>query len=318
MASDNITSLINFIDDGLLMTNLDGVIKLANGAFEKIWDTSTRAIAGKNLNDIFPQKECDSLKNLSQQAILKGSATNTIIRFAENSKWLRVEATPSTDGLIFRFRDITQDKINHDNWFIDQHSLQLLINITDHPIWLVNTACIVKHCNNAFTKWISYFTNNPLSVGDSMLSDELGETYLNKFTTCYQLALDGKEFKTVEDVMVDGELKFVTITFNPVFDENRIVTGICCYADDITDERKNLTRINSQTKALMEIAYIQSHKIRGPVATLLGLSNIFNYDDPYDPLNAEVLTGVRNVTTHLDDIVRDVIHLINRLTPDER
>ena len=168
--------------------------------------------------------------------------------------------------------------------------------------------------NEPFKQWIAHFTGRELQRGDSVLSEDLGEMYLNKFKMCYELALSGKTFNTVEDMMVDGQLKFTTISFNPVFDSNSLLTGICCHATDITDQRKNLSQLDAQAQLLMEIANIQSHKVRGPVATLLGLVHVFNFDDPSSPDNLEVMQGVASVSKKLDVIVKEVIRSINLLS----
>ena len=167
-------------------------------------------------------------------------------------------------------------------------------------------------CNDAFRKWIAYFVGHELHTGDNVLSEKLDKEYLDKFSMCYELALKGKIFNAVEDVKIGDELKFNAISFNPVFDAANCLTGISCHASDITDHRKSLSRLEAQTQLLMEIAAIQSHKVRGPVATLLGLVQVFNFNDFTDPVNAEVMEGVANVTERLDNIVREVIRNVNR------
>jgi PAS domain S-box-containing protein len=83
--------------------------------------------------------------------------------------------------------------------------------------------------------------------------------------------------------------------------------GIAVYFRDITDERKHQIRIEEQNKRLTEIAWLQSHKVRGPVASILGLVQLFNYDDPSDPVNKEILEGIKYATTGLDDIIKEVV-----------
>jgi hypothetical protein len=48
---------------------------------------------------------------------------------------------------------------------------------------------------------------------------------------------------------------------------------------------------------------------------LLGLVNVFNFEDYADPTNAEVIEGIAVVIEKLDFIVTDVIRSINRLSP---
>ncbi len=71
-------------------------------------------------------------------------------------------------------------------------------------------------------------------------------------------------------------------------------------------ERHRL-RIEKQKKLLGDIANIQSHDVRGPVSTIMGLTQIYNYDDPTDPTNEMVINGLAEVTKKLDIIVKDLV-----------
>ncbi len=77
------------------------------------------------------------------------------------------------------------------------------------------------------------------------------------------------------------------------------------------EKERHLQHIEAQSNVLTDIAYTQSHEIRGPVSTLLGLVEIFNYDDPADPENKEVLEGIASVTKRLDKIVTEVVNKEN-------
>ncbi len=97
------------------------------------------------------------------------------------------------------------------------------------------------------------------------------------------------------------------MNFHPVFDDDTQLIGIACHARDITEHRKHLFKIEAQNTALREIAFIESHKVRSPVAKILGLEQLFNYDDPADPINGDVLDGIAQSTRELDLIIREVV-----------
>jgi tetratricopeptide (TPR) repeat protein len=72
--------------------------------------------------------------------------------------------------------------------------------------------------------------------------------------------------------------------------------------------RKFLRRIKVQRTALDDIAGIHAHDIRGPVARILGLAQLFNHSDLNDPVNAELVEAIQKVTVQLDEIVRKIIY----------
>jgi DNA-binding NtrC family response regulator len=72
-------------------------------------------------------------------------------------------------------------------------------------------------------------------------------------------------------------------------------------------------KIRTQNKKLLEIAFLQSHQIRRPIADILGLISIFNFDDPCDPENLEILTRLETTATDLDSIIREIVQKTNEI-----
>jgi nitrogen-specific signal transduction histidine kinase len=198
--------------------------------------------------------------------------------------------------------------------FINQKSLQTILDMNAAPVWVVDTSFRLLLYNHAFHSWIFHFTGHRLAKGAHMLDEAYGRFYLNKFEPCYQTALSGNSLTTVEDLFVNGEQKFSTIQFSPAYDQQMQVNGIICHASDITEQRLQLMQLNEQSNILIDIAHIQSHKVRGPVASILGLVQLFNFEDLSDPDNKEIMRGIVTSTEHLDELIREVITKINRLS----
>ena len=68
---------------------------------------------------------------------------------------------------------------------------------------------------------------------------------------------------------------------------------------------------------LTDIAYTQAHNLRGPVATILGLVQIYNFDDATDPDNKEIIEGISAVTERLDKTITEVINKENSVYSKE-
>ncbi len=79
------------------------------------------------------------------------------------------------------------------------------------------------------------------------------------------------------------------------------------------EKQRHLAHIEAQSNVLSEISHIQAHQIRGPVSTILGLVHIFNYDDPTDPMNKQVMEWITSTTEKLDIVIKDVIVRENNL-----
>jgi CHASE3 domain sensor protein len=77
--------------------------------------------------------------------------------------------------------------------------------------------------------------------------------------------------------------------------------------------KKSMLEIKKQYEALREIAEIQSHQVRAPIATILGLIGLFNTDDPTDPINAEVLQRLKSATESFDDVIEQIVKMTNEI-----
>jgi len=75
---------------------------------------------------------------------------------------------------------------------------------------------------------------------------------------------------------------------------------------DVTEQRLYIQKIQTQNQRLKEIAWIQSHKVRAPVASILGLVQLFNKQQPEDPINIEVLQGVTEAANTLDAVIKEI------------
>ncbi len=69
-----------------------------------------------------------------------------------------------------------------------------------------------------------------------------------------------------------------------------------------------LRKRNQQQKdKLSSIAKVQAHDIRGPLASILGLINMFNTENYTDPNNAKVIEYLRKSSNDLDHVIKKII-----------
>lgn len=71
--------------------------------------------------------------------------------------------------------------------------------------------------------------------------------------------------------------------------------------------------IAARNRVLSEIAHLQSHDVRGYVATILGLVSLFNKDDSSDPINAFIVDGITESTQKLDTTIKEIVAKENEL-----
>lgn len=103
----------------------------------------------------------------------------------------------------------------------------------------------------------------------------------------------------------NGELIFVEATTNPLNFNGR--ESKLVLVNDITDRLKYVDTIEKQNLTFREIAWIQSHVIRAPLARLIGLVDLLETEIPAPTEDGVELIGhINDSASELDDIVREI------------
>jgi len=82
-------------------------------------------------------------------------------------------------------------------------------------------------------------------------------------------------------------------------------------SNEIKEKKDAVEKLKLQNEKLFEIAFLQSHQVRVPVAQILGLYNLFNFNNPSDPVNSEILRKLKITAETLDNVVHQVVQKTN-------
>lgn len=103
----------------------------------------------------------------------------------------------------------------------------------------------------------------------------------------------------------DGSIIRVEVISNPLNLGERKTWLVL--ANDITSKLKYLEAIETQNEKLRDIAWIQSHMVRAPLARLLGLVEILKNEKLSKMDFENFLNHIKDSATELDDVVRDIV-----------
>ena len=86
---------------------------------------------------------------------------------------------------------------------------------------------------------------------------------------------------------------------------------------DITTSRQHLEKIKEHNKNLREIAWLQSHVVRAPLARIMGLIHLFKEYDGGD-LSVEELFDLISTSAHeLDEVIHEISDKTNKIKDKE-
>jgi hypothetical protein len=146
-----------------------------------------------------------------------------------------------------------------------------------------------------------------LDEGDYVLGGWHDETFITKRKEDYARAFSGESFSTVVEETLNGDTLYFEISSNPIIDHDGRIIGVNCISRDITEQKKQLIKIQGQNEMLKEIAWIQSHKVRGPVASIIGLISLFDTAAFKDLHNLEILEQLKLASADLNSIIKEVV-----------
>jgi PAS domain S-box-containing protein len=88
------------------------------------------------------------------------------------------------------------------------------------------------------------------------------------------------------------------------------VHGLVANSSDVTARINYINAIEGQNKILKEIAWMQSHVVRAPLARILGLVNLLmiTKEDFKEMSRDELLAHIQSSALELDGIIRNIVH----------
>lgn len=105
----------------------------------------------------------------------------------------------------------------------------------------------------------------------------------------------------------DGEYAFVLDRGIVIRDEKGIGVRMIGAIQDITLLKQQELHVKHQNEQLMEIARINAHEIRRPVATILGLVQLLTQTRNLHKADRELITHLESATNELDNVIRRII-----------
>jgi PAS domain S-box-containing protein len=161
----------------------------------------------------------------------------------------------------------------------------------------------------AFNKTAAKFVKTTLNIklkAGILMSDHVADT--GRFTRHFNKALSGKIVKTEIEVPYDGLTVWWGIICEPAYNSEGGIIGVSYNATDITESKNNQKKISDQNELLRNIAFVQSHELRKPVASILGLMYLIKLND-YD-VDDEHFKMLETATAELDEKIHSIINQV--------
>jgi PAS domain S-box-containing protein len=159
--------------------------------------------------------------------------------------------------------------------------------------------------NKASQQFVKRLFGKKMIIGESILNF-LHPSSAKMVTENCNRAFGGEKFIIERKISyLDNSVTHWSLEFSPATNLRGNITGLVFNANDITKRKAYEERIRSQHKKLVEIAAMQSHEIRGPVSTIMGLMSLIKDADRQD--SKEYLLLLETTTELLDKNIREIV-----------
>ena len=200
--------------------------------------------------------------------------------------------------------DLTEQKDLQRKVEREKNHLRAIINNTKDKVWSISRDMKIMGGNYAFWEQMRRLTGRE---PDEIVQADYSKNLFDEWQTYFKQAFEQGSFSIVtEEKGPDGKLIVEEVSFSPIIEENGEVSGLSCTAHDITDTYNYTREIEAQNKRLREIALWQSHQVRGPLASIMGLISLFDNNDLSNAINGKIIRDIQQVADDLDENIRKI------------
>lgn len=305
--SAELENMLDSITDGFYALNKNWEVTFINKAAERALSCSKEDVMGKNLWEFFPQSREGRFCAEYERAMTERVSVHFEELYAPLGVWGSMNVYPTKEGIAVYFVDITEQKKIQEKIYNDGQNLRAIINNTRDLIWSVDRESRIIAGNQAFWERVQELTGKNEA---EVINADFEQERVKLFFDSYERAFQGEAFSVVRQREAGGRLFYEELSFNPIYDLKEKVIGVNCFLRDITQPREYLQRIEKQNARLREIAWIQSHLVRAPLTSILGLAQLCNLDD--SP-NAEIIPMLKKSAEELDKVIMNITALTDDL-----
>ncbi len=160
-----------------------------------------------------------------------------------------------------------------------QVKMRAVFDSVSDPHVLMNRNLEIIDFNKAAEKYIRDIYGQNTTVGDRIMN-YLDPKLKKHFTKYMAIALEGKTIKHDLLLRVGTPHEcWREIRLTPIRNNSNEIIGVALKAVDISKRKQQEKQIAAQNDALTRIAILQSHELRRPVASLMGMMSLIKLEE---------------------------------------
>jgi len=298
--NDYLTSTFKAIPDLIFVYDKNGQYLDFHAYQNSLLYYKPKDFIGKTVYDLFEKQFAKNIHNSITESLKTGEIVNYsyYLDFKHDRKYFESRYVPiNRHKVLALVRDVTNQVISSQNLEKSEQKYRNLISQASDAIFLADENGRLLELNQKGQEMTGIAEN------------EIGKYNLTDIITLQDSKKSILEILYNQGVAFEeGNLNLKTllpIEINCKITVSRQIQGII---RDVSVRKNYIESIQRQNEQLREIAWIQSHQVRAPVARILGL---LNYLEKYEIISPsermKLLHSIRESSLELDSIIRDVV-----------
>jgi PAS domain S-box-containing protein len=298
--------IFNGITDAFFSLDFDYKFTFINEACEALYKRKRSDVVGKSVWEQFPL----AIGTKFETEMKKAMTERTVVEFEEFSQtpqlWIYAKIYPIRDGIAAYFRNINEEKKLVERLRQEELNRKSMVNNITDAIWAIDRDMKLISFNHAYSMVIFQMFGRMPELGDAAININYDTATNKRWIEHYRKALSGIQFQVLEQAILAGKTHYIDCSFCPILGIDGQIAGITCTAKDVTEDHERIERIKKQNEKLKQIAWIQSHKIRGPLASIMGLLELIDTNDASAENNKIALQHLSQAARQLDAVIHEI------------
>lgn len=309
-------ALVQEGSDLIAIIDLAGKYQFVSENYSSILGNYSEPLVGNNAFDYIHPDDHDCIQAQLASIFEVKQVKIGPFRFRDANdqwRWITTTATnllddPSILGIVVNSRDITAEIEQSIELKLSNERYKLVLKASDEAICDWDIEKDVVEWGSGFHDIFGY----DLSVyNNNLLSDNIHEDDKERVKREVQEAISNpdREIYYSEYRYYKANRQVIHIQHRGIFlrDKDGKAIRSVDTLKDITPHIQRIEHIEKQNKQLKQIAWTQSHNVRGPLARILALSDLLNANDDFSKCSKQLLKYLIDSATELDDAIKDII-----------
>lgn len=307
--------LLDTMNEGAVYIDNENLIRMVNQRFTELTGYTDEELYGTKFDLLIASSSDGARQNVFIPQLNDANPFEIKLRKKNGSYgWFIIkgktllEANGIIAGALMMHTEITEQKKAQQHAKEKEKEYHTLLETMHEGLVYVDNASHLKYANKRFCEMTGFAMEELL---DKPVFEELLSGQSTKTISAIKNSLRNPSGSNAEIELKkkSGEKLYCRINATPIYNESNEPIGSLGTLSDITEEKITKEKLHFTSKELNRFIYKTSHDLKGPIASIIGLTNVAKYD-VNEPASLRYFDMIHTSAATLDDMLTNLLHVV--------